>query len=82
MAKLDFLFSVRLWETTSSISMMKMLAEQAETNVERAVAEACEPGASPKEFMRIIEKMSMENLTKLSGFITHADHVLALTMKK
>ncbi|EPC6178207.1 MULTISPECIES: hypothetical protein [Serratia] len=45
MAMLGFLFSCQLWEATSSIPVMKMLAEQAENNVERAVTEACKPGA-------------------------------------
>lgn len=45
MAKLNYLFSVPLWEATASVSVMKMLAEQAETNIERAVTEACMPGA-------------------------------------
>ncbi|MGQ7744591.1 hypothetical protein ACUNDQ_10315 [Pectobacterium brasiliense] len=45
MAKLDFPFSVHLWEAKSSVSIMKMLAEQAENNVDRAVNEADLSGA-------------------------------------
>ncbi|TKY80210.1 hypothetical protein R0L47_08470 [Pectobacterium polonicum] len=40
MAKLDFPFSVHLWEAKASVSIMKMLADQAESNVARAVNEA------------------------------------------
>ncbi|WP_338628394.1 hypothetical protein [Yersinia intermedia] len=43
-----FLFSFQLWEATSSISVMKMLAEQTEKNVTLAVKEADEPGAITK----------------------------------
>lgn len=40
MARLDILISFQLWEATSSISIMRMLAEQAENNANRAVEEA------------------------------------------
>lgn len=40
MAKLDFPFSVHLWEAKASVSIMQMLADQAESNVARAVNEA------------------------------------------
>lgn len=45
MANLGFVFSVKLFELTSSISIMKMLAEQAEKNVLLAVTAADEPDA-------------------------------------
>lgn len=45
MANLGIIFSVKLFELTSSISIMKMLAEQAEQNVLIAVKAADEPGA-------------------------------------
>lgn len=45
MAILDFLFSIRLCEATSLVPVIRMLAEQAETNVAHAVKEACKPGA-------------------------------------
>ncbi|MFK3973538.1 hypothetical protein ACI2KS_22735 [Pseudomonas sp. NPDC087358] len=45
MADLGFLFSVALFELTSSISTMKMLAQQAENNVQFAMKAANEPGA-------------------------------------
>ena len=45
MANLNFIFSVKIFALTSSISIMKMLAEQAEKNVLLAVQEADEPGA-------------------------------------
>ncbi|GLO05274.1 hypothetical protein PPUJ13061_51760 [Pseudomonas putida] len=45
MANLGFAFSIKLYELTSSISIMKMLAEQAEQNVVLAVNAADEPGA-------------------------------------
>lgn len=45
MAILGFMFSVKLFELTSSISIMKMLAEQAEENVQLALNAADEPGA-------------------------------------
>jgi len=45
MADLGFLFSVKLFELTSSISIMKMLADQAENNVQLAMEAADEPGA-------------------------------------
>lgn len=45
MANLGFLFSVRLFEATSSIETMKMLADQARRNIELALREAREPGA-------------------------------------
>ncbi|OHY61841.1 hypothetical protein BB778_04400 [Pluralibacter gergoviae] len=38
-------FSFKLWEATSSIRVMKMLAEQAEMNVSRAVSDSDLPGA-------------------------------------
>lgn len=37
-------FSVKLWEATSSIAVMRMLADQAETNIIRAVLDAELPG--------------------------------------
>ncbi|MDF5705109.1 hypothetical protein ONS79_16080 [Aeromonas hydrophila subsp. hydrophila] len=40
MARLTFPFFIHLWETTSSVAIMKMLAEQAEKNVERVIKEA------------------------------------------
>ncbi|UJR64210.1 hypothetical protein [Dickeya zeae] len=40
MVKLDFPFSVHLWEAKASVSIMQMLADQAENNVARAVNEA------------------------------------------
>lgn len=45
MAILDFMFSVKFFELTSSISIMKMLAEQAEKNVQLAVNAADESDA-------------------------------------
>ncbi|CAM3598415.1 hypothetical protein CCOS865_04143 [Pseudomonas reidholzensis] len=45
MAKLDFIFSVHMCAISQSISIMRMLAEQAEKNVALAVKEANEPGA-------------------------------------
>ncbi|WP_447835857.1 hypothetical protein [Aeromonas salmonicida] len=45
MARLTFPISIHLWETTSSVAIMKMLAEQAERNVELAIKEAELPGA-------------------------------------
>ncbi|UOB22672.1 hypothetical protein MRY17_18330 [Pseudomonas orientalis] len=45
MAILDFMFSVKLFELTSSISIMTMLAEQAEKNVQLAVDAADESDA-------------------------------------
>lgn len=45
MANLGFVFSIKLYELTSSISIMEMLAEQAERNVVLAVNAADEPGA-------------------------------------
>ena len=39
MANLGFLFSVRLYEATSSIETMKMLAEQARRNIDLALRE-------------------------------------------
>lgn len=42
MAKL--FFSVKLWGATSSIPVMKMLAEQAEANISRALSDADKPG--------------------------------------
>lgn len=45
MAVLDFMFSVKLFELTSSISIMTMLAEQAEKNVQLAVNAADESDA-------------------------------------
>lgn len=45
MANLGFIFIVKFYELTSSISIMKMLAEQAEKNVVLAVKAADEPGA-------------------------------------
>jgi len=45
MAILDFMFSVKLFELTSSISIMKMLGEQAEKNVQLAVNAADESDA-------------------------------------
>lgn len=44
MVNLNFIFSVRLWSVIESISVMKMLAEQAEKNVFIALKEADEPG--------------------------------------
>ncbi|GLX45940.1 hypothetical protein Pcaca01_36080 [Pectobacterium carotovorum subsp. carotovorum] len=37
-------FSVKLWGATSSIAVMKMLAEQAEANISRALSDADKPG--------------------------------------
>lgn len=45
MTKLDFLIGFQLWEASSSISVMKMLAGQAEKNVVQAISEANLPGA-------------------------------------
>ncbi|WP_206617446.1 hypothetical protein [Pseudomonas alkylphenolica] len=45
MAKLDFIFSVHMCAISESISVMRMLAEQAEKNVALALKEADEPGA-------------------------------------
>ena len=45
MANLNLIFSVNIFALTQSISVMKMLAEQAEKNVLLAVKEADEPGA-------------------------------------
>ncbi|MGY3975986.1 hypothetical protein ACW5XX_03405 [Aeromonas mytilicola] len=45
MARLTFPIFIHLWETTSSVAIMKMLAEQAERNVERAIKEADLPEA-------------------------------------
>ncbi|HEH9400058.1 TPA: hypothetical protein SIA35_002063 [Aeromonas sobria] len=45
MARLTFPIFIPLWETTSSVAIMKMLAEQAEINVERAIKEANLPGS-------------------------------------
>lgn len=45
MADLNFIFSVHLWAAAESISVMKMLAEQAEKNLSLAVIEADAPGA-------------------------------------
>ncbi len=45
MANLGFIFSVKLFELTSSIFIMEMLAEQAEQNVVLAVNAADEPDA-------------------------------------
>lgn len=39
MAKLNFLFSTFFWGASSSIPVMKMLAQQAEDNITRAVSE-------------------------------------------
>ena len=39
MAKLPFFFSTALWSATSSLPVMRMLAEQAEDNIIRAVSE-------------------------------------------
>ncbi|EIQ0568175.1 hypothetical protein LUL08_000834 [Escherichia coli] len=39
MARLDFFFSVQLWGASSAIPVMRMLAEQAEHNVSRAVSD-------------------------------------------
>ncbi|USV59393.1 hypothetical protein [Aeromonas encheleia] len=44
MVRLTFPIFIHLWETTSSIAIMKMLSEQAERNVERAIKEADLPG--------------------------------------
>lgn len=44
MVDINFIFSVHLWSVAESISVMKMLAEQAEKNVFLAVKEADEPG--------------------------------------
>lgn len=41
----DFLIKFPLWEASSSIRVMKMLAEQAEKNIAIAVKEADQPGA-------------------------------------
>lgn len=43
MAKLECLFCVPLWEASSSISVMKMLAQQAEANIIREVKAVDEP---------------------------------------
>lgn len=40
-----FFFSLSLWGAISSIPVMKMLAEQAEANISRALIDADEPGA-------------------------------------
>ncbi|MCS3468988.1 hypothetical protein M2401_002726 [Pseudomonas sp. JUb42] len=40
MAKLDFNFSVQMWALSESISVLRMLAEQAEKNVALALKEA------------------------------------------
>jgi hypothetical protein len=40
LAKLDFIFSVHMWALSESISVMRMLAEQAEKNVALALKEA------------------------------------------
>lgn len=40
MVRLTFPFFIHLWETTSSVAIMKMLAEQAERNIERVIKEA------------------------------------------
>ena len=40
-----FFFSVKLWEAISSIPVMKMLAEQAEENISRALLDADKPEA-------------------------------------
>lgn len=45
MAKLDFIFSVHMCAMSQSISIMRMLAEQAEKNVALAIKEANESGA-------------------------------------
>lgn len=45
MVKHNFIFSLHLWAVIESISVMKMLAEQAEKNVLLAVKEVDEPGA-------------------------------------
>lgn len=45
MVKLRNRFFIELWDAKSAISVMKMLAEQAEYNIKRAVEEACKPGA-------------------------------------
>lgn len=49
MAKLRNRFCVELWDATSAISVMKMLAEQAEYNIKRAVDEVCKPDAVLEE---------------------------------
>lgn len=49
LADLNFAFSLNIFALTQSISVMKMLAEQAEKNVLRAVKEADEPGAVTEE---------------------------------
>lgn len=38
-------FNAKLWGATASIPVMKMLAEQAETNISRALSDADKPGA-------------------------------------
>lgn len=44
MSLVNFNFSVQIWSVIESISVMKMLAEQAEKNVSLALKEADEPG--------------------------------------
>lgn len=39
MAKLDFFFSTYFWEASSSVPVMKMLAQQAVDNIKRAVSD-------------------------------------------
>lgn len=45
MVKLRNRLFIELWDATSAISVMKMLAVQAEYNIKQAVEEACKPGA-------------------------------------
>lgn len=49
MAKLDIPIIFQLWEATSSVSIMRMLAEQAESNISRAIEEANLPGYVTEE---------------------------------
>lgn len=48
MALLDYLISFQLWDASSSVSVMKMLAEQAEKNVNQSISDANLPGAVKK----------------------------------
>ena len=41
----EFFFSLKLWKATSSIPVMKMLAEQTEANISRALDDADKPEA-------------------------------------
>lgn len=63
MTILKDLFCVPIWEATSAVSVMKMLAEQAETNVERAVTEGTPGGVTEGVFDDYCEDQYGESYT-------------------